>query len=158
VQHISAGFIQGLARWLDKTTPLRAKVAESGERLRAGTVYFAPDNSHLVTKSGLARLEATPPVDGHRPSVTVLLQSVTESYGSAAVGVLLTGMGHDGARGLLAAHDAGGRTFAQDESSCVVFGMPQAAISSGAADEVLSVKEIAARLVDIVGIHKEVER
>ena len=151
VQHISSGFVGGLARWLDETTPLRVKVAEMGERLQPGTVYLAPDGQHLLLKQrGLVGLGNSPPVDGHRPSVTALFESVARHYGSAAVGILLTGMGGDGARGLKMLLDAGGQTIAQDEHSSVVFGMPKVAIALDAADEVLPLDRIGPRLLRLV--------
>ena len=152
-QHMSPGFIGGLARWLDETTPLRVKVADVGEPLRPGTVYLAPDDRHLlVTQAGLAWLSSSPPVDGHRPSVTALFESVAQSCGAAAVGVLLTGMGDDGARGLKVLHDAGAYTIAQDGATCVVFGMPKEAIALGATEEVLPLEQIAGRLVELVTV------
>jgi len=151
VQHISHGFVGGLARWLGDTTPLRIKVAETGEPLRPGTVYLAPDDQHLlVTQGNLALLKTSTPVDGHRPSVTVLFESVARHYGSTAVGVLLTGMGSDGARGLKALHDAGGHTIAQDKATCVVFGMPQQGIALGVAREVLPLEQIGPQLAELV--------
>ncbi len=151
VQHISPGFVEAMARWLDDTTPVSVKVARSGERLAPGVVYLPPDEHHLlVMAGGKAWLDASPPVDGHRPSVTALFDSVAEHYGAAATAVLLTGMGRDGATGLKAIHDAGGRTIAQDEASCVVFGMPRAAAELGAADEILPPAIIAARLKALV--------
>ena len=151
VQHISHGFVSGLAHWLNATTPLRVKVAESGEPLRPGTVYLAPDDQHLlVTQDRIVRLEASPPVDGHRPSVTALFESVAQSYGRAAVGVLLTGMGSDGAWGLKALHDAGSYTIAQDEATSIVFGMPQRGIALGVAHEVWPLEQIAGRLNKLV--------
>jgi two-component system chemotaxis response regulator CheB len=151
VQHISPGFVGGLARWLDETTPLRVKVAEHREHTQPATAYLAPDDRHLVIRSaGTLSLEDSPPVDGHRPSVTALFESVAQIYGRAAVGVLLTGMGSDGARGLKAMHEVGAPTIAQDEASCVVFGMPQRAIALGAAGRVLTVDEIGLHLLEMV--------
>jgi len=147
VQHISSGFVEGLAHWLDGTTPLRVKVAEICEVLEAGTVYLAPEDQHLmVTKHGRVRLRASPEVDGHRPSATVLFESVAESYGPNAVGILLTGMGRDGAQGLKTLREKGGHTIAQDEASSVIFGMPKEAIALGAAEKVLSLEQITSRL------------
>jgi two-component system chemotaxis response regulator CheB len=153
VQHISPGFIHGLARWLNQTIPLQVKVAEERERLRPGMVYLAPDSQHLLVKQvGLTYLKDDPPVDGHRPSVTALFESVARSYGPAVVGVLLTGMGSDGARGLKALCDAGGDTIVQDEDTCVVFGMPKQAIALGAAQEVLPLERIGVRLVELARV------
>jgi two-component system chemotaxis response regulator CheB len=153
VQHISPGFVHGLTRWLNQAAPLRVKLAESGECLHPGTVYLAPDDHHLLVKqSGRARLKDDPKIDGHRPSATALFESVAQSYGQAAVGVLLTGMGSDGARGLKALHEAGGHTLAQDEETCVVFGMPKQAIALGAAEEVLPLEQIGLRLAELVGV------
>ena len=158
VQHISSGFVAGMARWLDETTPLRVKVAENGEPLRPGTVYLALDGKHLqVTENALAWLRDSPPVDGHRPSVTALLESVAQTYGRAAVGVLLTGMGKDGGRGLKALHEAGGHTIAQDEGTCVVFGMPKEAIALGAATEVLPLPQIGTRLAELVAVRQRLD-
>jgi two-component system chemotaxis response regulator CheB len=155
VQHISRGFVHGLARWLNETTPLQVKLAESGECLRPGTVYLAPDDHHLLVKqSGMAWLRDSSLVDGHRPSVTMLLESVAKSYGRAAVGVLLTGMGSDGARGLKSLRDAGAYTIAQDKETCVVFGMPKQAIALGAAEEVLPLERIGSRLGELVTVQR----
>jgi two-component system chemotaxis response regulator CheB len=151
VQHISPGFVPGLARWLDGTTPLRVKVARDGERLQPGTAYLAPDRQHLLVGGNeRAHLSDSAPVDGHRPSVTTLFESVARHYGPAAVGVLLTGMGRDGARGLKALRDAGACTIAQDSGSCVVFGMPKEAIALGAAGEVLPLEKIGDRLAELM--------
>lgn len=153
VQHISHGFVGGLARWMDGSTRLRVKVADNGERLQPGTVYLAADDHHLlVTHNGLARLSDAPLVGGHQPSATALFESVAQSYGPAAVGVLLTGMGSDGTGGLKALREVGGRTIAQDRASCVVFGMPEKAIALGGVDEIVPLKEIAARLVEMVAV------
>ncbi len=148
VQHLSKGFITGLARWLDDNVSLRVKVAENGEILSPGTVYIAPDDRHLTVGRGpRAWLLDSPAVDRHRPSVTTLLASVAENFGDSAIGVILTGMGKDGAIGLKAIRDAGGYTFVQDESTSIVFGMPREAIAASAASEVLAVEKIAPRLL-----------
>jgi two-component system chemotaxis response regulator CheB len=158
VQHISPGFVGGLARWLNDTTPLRVKVAEMDDGLQPGTAYLAPDGQHLLVKMrGLIGLGSSPPVDGHRPSVTALFESVALHYGSAAVGVLLTGMGSDGARGLKMMHGAGSRTLVQDEHSSVVFGMPKEAIALGAAGEVLPLEKIGLRLLKLVPLRAEMQ-
>ena len=112
-----------------------------------GHAYLAPDEKHLmVTARGRIRLGDGPPVGGHRPSATALLQSAAEEYGSRVVGVLLTGMGRDGAKGMKAIQAAGGRTLAQDEASCAVYGMPGAAVELDAVDEVAPIKRIGGRL------------
>jgi two-component system chemotaxis response regulator CheB len=153
VQHISPGFVGGLARWLDETTPMCVRVANHGDQIRPATAYLAPDDRHLVIRrKGLITLEDSPPVDGHRPSVTALFESVARTYRQAAVGVLLTGMGTDGALGLKAMCEAGAPTIAQDQASCVVFGMPHQAIVLNAAREVLSVDEIGPRLQELLSV------
>ena len=148
VQHISAGFLQGLVTWLDGQCPLRVKIAEADELAAAGTIYFAPGQYHLeINRHGRLLLSNAPAVDGHRPSVTMTFQSVARTYGSQALSVLLTGMGSDGATGLLDVSKAGGLTIAQNEESCIVFGMPNRAIELGAAQHVLPADEIAQSLI-----------
>jgi two-component system chemotaxis response regulator CheB len=150
VQHISNGFVNGLAKWLGETTPLRVKVAEQGERLLPGVAYLAPDDFHLhVNPPGLVWLDPSPPVCSHRPSVTELFISVSKSYGRQAVGVLLTGMGQDGAEGLKVMRQAGAYTIAQDEATSVIFGMPKVAIEIDAVDRVLSLESIAPHILQL---------
>ncbi len=147
VQHISPGFVGPLAEWLGGSTPLRVRVAGVGERLAAGTVYLAPDGHHLgVGAGGLVLLGDGAPVAGFRPSGSFLFQSVARAYGAAAVAVILTGMGSDGVAGLEAARKAGARVLAQDEATCVVYGMPREAVRAGVVDEVLPLEAIAGRL------------
>lgn len=147
VQHLATGFVPELVAWLDRHVALRVKRAEDGERLRAGTVYVAPDDHHLIaTPAHHARLDHAPPVDGFRPSATVLFASVASSYAAAGAGVILTGMGRDGVDGLVALRAAGGLTLAQDEHTSVVYGMPGAAVDAGAAGEVLPLDALAGRL------------
>ncbi len=156
VQHISPGFVSGLANWLSSTTPLRCNVAEHGEALKPGVAYLAPDDRHLtVSGSGCAWMEASPPVDGHCPSATALFDSIARAYGCAAIGVILTGMGQDGARGLRAMRQAGAHTIAQDEASSVVFGMPKAALELDAAVEQLPLDHIAGRLLSVMEPRRE---
>ncbi|MBC8178451.1 MAG: chemotaxis-specific protein-glutamate methyltransferase CheB [Desulfobacteraceae bacterium] len=151
VQHISAGFVTGLARWLNDTVDLRVRVADESLLLQPGHVYVAPDDHHLIVAPGrLARPQRSPLTDGHRPSVTVLFDSVARHFGSTAVGVLLTGMGADGARGLKTLRDAGGHTIVQDEVTSIVFGMPNEAIKLGAAREVVPLGDIAKRLTSLI--------
>lgn len=146
VQHINPGFVDSLARWLSETTGFRVKTAGVGERLEPGKVLLAPENRHLtVVKGGIVRLSDAPPMDGHRPSVTALFRSAAV-YGSSALGVLLTGMGRDGAQGLLEMKQAGAWTIAQDKASSVVFGMPGEAVALGGASEVIPLGAVAGRL------------
>jgi two-component system chemotaxis response regulator CheB len=148
VQHISPGFLDGLVRWLATESELRVVVAQGGDRPKPGYVYCAPENSHLeLDAQGAMVLTKAAPVSGHCPSATVLFESVASQYGRAGLGVLLTGMGGDGATGLLAIAQAGGTTIAQDESSCVVFGMPKEAIALGAAQQILPLDQIAPTLI-----------
>lgn len=142
-QHISPGFLEGLIRWLGTESQLKIKIAQAGEYPLPGTIYFAPDNCHLVLNSRgqFAHLNSGS-VDGHCPSVTVMFESVAKFYGRETVGILLTGMGKDGAAGMNAIAQAGGVTIAQDEKSCVVFGMPKEAIALGIVNYVLPPQEI----------------
>ncbi|WP_448269642.1 chemotaxis-specific protein-glutamate methyltransferase CheB [Nostoc sp. DSM 114159] len=149
VQHISEGFLQGLVDWLAAECFLRVTIAQPGEFPKPGTVYFAPERQHLqLDTQGRLTTVSTPPVSGHRPSVTALFQAVAICYPRSAVGILLTGMGRDGADGLQAIAQAGGTTIAQDEQTCVVFGMPKEAIALGAAQHILAIGEIAPMLLN----------
>jgi two-component system chemotaxis response regulator CheB len=144
VQHITEGFVEGLAGWLAAEAPGPVRVAVNGERLEPGTILIAPDARHLtVTPDGRVRLLATPSVGGHRPSADVLFRSLAASYGDRAVGIVLTGMGRDGAEGLRELHEAGAPTIAQDPATAVVGGMPGAAVALGAVDRVLDMGDIA---------------
>jgi two-component system chemotaxis response regulator CheB len=152
VQHITPGFTRGLAEWLGGACDLRVKLAEQGEVLAGRTAYLAPDDRHLaVSPGGTVVLSDGPPVRGFRPSATFLFESVAGVYGPAATAVILTGMGDDGVAGLRAVRQAGGRVLAQDEKSCVVFGMPGAAVAAGLADLVLSPEGIASQLAGAGG-------
>ncbi len=143
VQHIADGFTEGLAAWLAAETRLDVHEARDGEALAPGRVVLAPTGRHLVVvEDGLVRLSDAPAVDTFKPSVTPLLLSAARVYGTRVCGVILTGMGRDGAEGLKAIKDAGGPTLAQDEATSAVFGMPRAAIELGAVDRVLPLEEI----------------
>jgi two-component system chemotaxis response regulator CheB len=138
VQHMAVGFIDGLVRWLEKKSKLNVTSAVDGERVRAGTIYIAPDGRQFgVDPARRIQLSAAPAENGFCPSASHLFRSVAEVYGRSALGILLTGMGTDGASGLLALRRAGGMTVAQDDASCVVFGMPGEAVRLGAAEQVL---------------------
>lgn len=148
VQHIGGGFLQGLVDWLQPQTALRVMIAKPGEYPAVGSVYFAPEGAHLeMDAQGRLGTTQAPPLEGHRPSVSVTLRSVARYYGRAAIGVLLTGMGRDGAEGMRVLAEAGGFTIAEDEDSCVVFGMPRQAIELGAVRGVLPLSEIASMLL-----------
>jgi two-component system, chemotaxis family, protein-glutamate methylesterase/glutaminase len=150
-QHISDGFTEGLAQWLGSESALRVVEASDGEEMRPGTVYIARSGTHLkVRPRGVLSLESSPPVRGFRPSCDVLLTSAGEAFGPRTLGVILTGMGRDGARGLKEIRERGGRTIAQDKASCVVYGMPKEAVRLGAAQEVLPLEEIGPTLIQWV--------
>lgn len=151
VQHISEGFLQGLVDWLGNNCSLRVRIASVGETPLAGNIYFPCEGRHLeLDRQGRFTCTTSAPVGGHRPSVTVTFNSVASYYGRSALGVLLTGMGRDGADGLLAIANAGGVTIAQDQASCVVFGMPKEAIALGAAKHILPLPKIAPTLLKLV--------
>ena len=154
-QHMPERFTRSFAERLDRTTQLNVVEATDGQRILPGHVYIAPGHSHLLLRrSGahyLTALSDAPPVNRHRPSVDVLFNSVAQEAGANAMGIILTGMGRDGAAGLLAMRETGSITFAQDEDSCVVFGMPREAILLGAADEVLPLNKIAAHVMRRLG-------
>ncbi|MGE4299656.1 MAG: chemotaxis-specific protein-glutamate methyltransferase CheB [Desulfovibrionaceae bacterium] len=152
VQHIAKGFLPGLVEWLDMVTPLNVRIAVHGETCRRGTVYFAPDNSHMMVDDRLVvRLSDSPPVEGLKPAVSVLFDSVADTVGCRGVGVLLTGMGRDGAAGLAHMAAKGALTIAQDKASSIVHGMPGAAIKLRAARHVLALDDIASFLAKTLG-------
>lgn len=150
VQHISEGFVAGLVDWLSGQVRLPIRLAREGDQVRPGLVLMAPEGVHLIVEQGgRAHLGRALPVGGHRPSADVLFHSLADVYGEAAVGILLTGMGRDGADGLRAVRSAGGYTIVQDEESCAVFGMPKAAIEIDAAQDILPPTGIAERLMQL---------
>jgi len=143
VQHIAQGFMQGLVDWLAGCCRIRVRTADEGAQPLAGIAYFPPNDRHLeIDEAGAFRCSSALPFSGHRPSVDIAFRSLARRYGAAAAGVLLTGMGLDGAQGLLDIARAGGVTIAQDEESSVVFGMPKRAIELGAARHVLPLDQI----------------
>jgi len=144
VQHIATGFVNGFQEWLSITSGIKLKIAENGELMQASTGYIAPDNYHMgVGLHGKISLSDQPPDNGLRPSVNYLFRSVSQEYGQNALGVLLTGMGKDGADELKTMKDKGAITFVQNEESSVVFGMPGEALRIGAADYALTPERIA---------------
>lgn len=148
VQHMSPGFTQGLVDWLQTGCRAPIRIVQDGEFAKPGNVYFAPEQIHLTfgTRGRFALIDA-PPVSFVKPSATVFFQSIARFYGTDAAGIILTGMGDDGALGMRAMRDRGSLTIAQDEASCIVFGMPKAALALEAATQVQSPAEIARTLV-----------
>ncbi|RKU01875.1 chemotaxis response regulator protein-glutamate methylesterase [Burkholderia sp. Nafp2/4-1b] len=150
-QHMPPGFTKSFAQRLNGLCRIAVKEAEHGERVLPGHAYIAPGHAHLLlARSGanyIAQLSDEPPVNRHRPSVDVLFRSAAQHAGKNAIGVILTGMGRDGAAGLLDMKRAGAHTFAQDEASCIVFGMPREAIALGGADEIAPLAEMSRRVM-----------
>ncbi len=154
VQHMPAYFTTSFAKRLNEICSVNVREARDGDSLVNGTVLIAPGNYHMLFKrkgaSYYVQVKDGPLVHHQRPAVDVLFHSVAEYAGSNSVGILLTGMGSDGAQGLLKMRQAGARTLAQDEKSCIVFGMPKEAIKLGAAESVVSLKDIANRALDMI--------
>ncbi|MEZ3500086.1 chemotaxis response regulator protein-glutamate methylesterase [Pantoea sp. KPR_PJ] len=155
-QHMPAGFTRSFAERLDKICQITVKEGEDGERVLPGHAYIAPGGRHMeLYRSGAnyhVRLNDSPPVNRHRPSIDMLFHSVASAAGRNAVGAILTGMGHDGAQGLLALHQTGARTLAQSERSCVVYGMPREAIALNAVSDIVDLDQMATALLNnIVG-------
>lgn len=153
VQHMAEGFIPGLASWLDQLCPLPVVVGGSGKRLIPGTVTIAPSGNNLLVQDDRLRVLCTPPDPGqfHVPGIDQCFSSIADALGPEAVGVLLTGMGRDGAIGLKAMRDRGAATLGQDEASSTVYGMPQAAFALDAVDRQLPVGDIAGALLCLIG-------
>ena len=156
-QHMPEGFTRSFARRLDTLCKISVQEAAGGERVLPGHAYIAPGHSHLtLTRSGanyMTKIDQGEPVNRHRPSVDVLFRSAAEAAGKNAVGVILTGMGKDGAAGMLAMKAAGAYNFAQDEASCVVFGMPREAIAVGATHEVGALTALPGMVLGYLAAH-----
>jgi len=154
VQHMPEGFTRSFAQRLDSLCAISVKEAAHGDRVLPGHAYIAPGHSHLLlARSGanyVAHLEQTPPVNRHRPSVDVLFRSAAQHAGKNAVGVILTGMGKDGALGMLEMKDAGAHNFAQNEATCVVYGMPREAVHVGAVHEVGALGDLPRMVLDFL--------
>jgi two-component system chemotaxis response regulator CheB len=151
VQHITAGFAEGLATWLNQQTPLEVRLARHADELETGQVLIAPDNYHMrVNSMGLISLDKGAPEHGLRPAANRLFDSVARVYGATAIGVILTGMGSDGAEGLRTLRETGAHTIAQDQATSVVFGMPAVAIELGAAEQVLPTNKIAGSIMALL--------
>ncbi|MDP6358097.1 MAG: chemotaxis-specific protein-glutamate methyltransferase CheB [Planctomycetota bacterium] len=151
VQHIGDGFSDGLITHFLSGTALEVKLAHNGDIIEPGSVYVAPNGYHLVARRGdIIGLEQSEPVSGFIPSATPLFQSVARIYGKRAIGVMLTGMGRDGVEGMQAIRDEGGVTIAQSKESCIVFGMPKAAIEAGCVDHIVDLDDIPQKLISLV--------
>jgi two-component system chemotaxis response regulator CheB len=152
VQHIAAGFSVGMTEWLAHTSKLPVRLAYEGQVLQPGEVLIAPDQRDLLLLPGGRVHLSDNPLLIQRPSIDISMQAGAEVFGSRAIGVLLTGMGRDGAYGMLTIKRANGYTIAQDEASSTIFGMPRAAIQLGAACEILPAAQIAERLVSLINV------
>jgi two-component system chemotaxis response regulator CheB len=160
VQHMPAGFTKSLAERLDSMSGVNVKEAEDNEVIKNAHVYIAPGDYHMTVKKtgdSIYRIKLTkdPPVEGHRPSVDVMMESVADSGISNIVAVIMTGMGKDGTRGIeKLKNKKNAHVIAQDEGSCVVFGMPRVAISTGLVDAIVPLNQIAKEIMKTVGVHK----
>ena len=156
-QHMPEGFTRSFAKRLDNLCKITVREAEGGERVLPGHAFIAPGHSHLkLVRSGanyMTQLDQGPPVNRHRPSVDVLFESAAQCAGKNAVGVILTGMGKDGAAGMLTMRRAGAYNFAQDEASCVVFGMPREAVAIGAVHEVGALNALPGMVLNYLAVH-----
>ncbi len=150
-QHMPEGFTRSYAQRLDSLCRMHVKEAEHGERVQKGWAYVAPGHSHMLVKRSAAgytiELNQGPPVNRHRPSVDVLFRSAANTVANHAIGVILTGMGKDGALGMREMHDAGAYTLAQNKDSCIVYGMPKEAVQAGGVDEELPLDHIARKIL-----------
>lgn len=155
VQHISSGFAKGFAHWLDIESNIPVRLAEPGDTPIAGTALVAPTDCQMILEDGVVKIIDAPAVNSCRPSIDVFFNSLAAYRGGDSVGVLLTGMGRDGAQGLLSLKESGAFTLVQDEKSCAVFGMPKAAIAINAADEILSLDAIPDTIKKIFNSNKE---
>lgn len=149
-QHIADGFVPGLVAWLDAGCKIKVKAAADGMSIEAGTAYFAPTGCNLEVGGGRLQFAEKKPGQLYIPSADTLFESVASSHGKRALGVLLTGMGADGAQGLKRMHDLGAQTIAQDEKTSTVYGMPKAAFDLGAVDQVLPVEAIGPAIEELI--------
>ena len=150
VQHMPKLFIESMASSLNEKCALTVKVAEDGEFIRAGFVYLAPGEKQMAVEDGKVKITDDPPECFCKPAADYLFRSLAESYGEKAIGLVMTGMGSDGAQGLLKMKNAGAYTIGQDKKSCTIYGMPQEAAKAGAVDTVLSLDEIAGHLQNVI--------
>lgn len=161
VQHMPKGFTRALARRLDLTSPMPVAEGVDNEVIAANRIYLAPGGVHMVVADSdagpVVRLDSSPPVWGVRPAADPLFKSVAKIFGKNTIGVILTGMGRDGAEGLKILRAAGGSAMVQDESSSLIYGMPQAALAAGGADHIVGVSDIAAAIVNVVKARKRAD-
>jgi two-component system, chemotaxis family, protein-glutamate methylesterase/glutaminase len=158
VQHMTGTFLEGFAAWLEDVAPFPVTIVHDGSIPAAGVLHMAPADLHLRLDTGRLRLDAGNPISFQRPSGTALFQSMAQNLGPDALGVLLTGMGDDGAAGLLEIRGSGGYTIAEDESTAAVYGMPAAAVLLGAVCESLPLPAIAPRVLELVPAKLELGR
>ena len=155
VQHMPENFTKAFSKRLDTTCRIHVKEARNGDTVLRGQALIAPGNKHLLIKRSGARyyvdVKDGPLVSRHRPSVDVLFRSAARYAGKNSVGVIMTGMGDDGAKGMLEMKESGASTIAQDKASCVVFGMPKEAIKLGCVDKILSLDQIAQAVLEMCG-------
>ena len=155
VQHVDAEFTPSLVDWLNQQTPLSVELASEGSHIQVGKVLIAGKNDHLLLRPSLSLTYTKQPIDyPYRPSVDVFFKSVAEYWNNQGTGVLLTGMGRDGAEGLSLLREKGWYTIAQNQATCVVYGMPKAAVDLGAAVDILPIEEIATALIDRIAISR----
>jgi len=153
VQHIGAGFLDGMISWMSRESPLQVKEGAAGMALEGGTIYIAPDGAHMgATEDMRIKLSAAAPIRGFRPSGTYLFESVASAFGPNCLSLILTGMGDDGVAGLAEVKRAGGFVVAQDETTSTVFGMPAKAIECGHADVILPLDSIPMFLKEVAGL------
>ncbi|HEY9713846.1 MAG TPA: CheB methylesterase domain-containing protein, partial [Chroococcales cyanobacterium] len=151
VQHMAPGFLNSLADWLNQRSKLQVKIAENGEILKPGHVYLAADGRHLgVSNEGRVSLSASPPIAGFRPSANHLFRSASMAYDKHVLAIILTGMGNDGEDGLRSIRERDGFIIAQDEESCVVYGMPGAAVTRGIVDQIVPLDQMALWISELV--------
>ncbi|MFH0925412.1 MAG: chemotaxis-specific protein-glutamate methyltransferase CheB, partial [bacterium] len=152
VQHMTDGFMGGFVNWLGGYCQLKIQEAKWGEIVNPGCVYLAPSRSHMLLGSNHSIiLDRSEPLNSHRPSADLLLESIAQHAGKNSIGIILTGMGEDGIKGMAAIRKQGGYTIAQDEASCVIFGMPRAAIAKGIVDYIEPISLMSRRLVELWG-------
>lgn len=155
VQHMPAGFTESFAKRLNNVCKIQVREAKNGDLVTTGVVLIAPGNHHLLLKRSGASysvvVKGGPAVHFHRPSVDILFQSVAQNAGKNAVGVILTGMGSDGAKGMQMMHETGAKTIAQDEATCVVYGMPKEAVKLGGVDDILPLSQIPQAIFNSLG-------